>query len=426
MTDASPTEDSKVEQENTEDSETGARETATGFGTADAVLKPRKAGPFLGLHPWVFDTAIARLNGKCDDGGVVELLTDKGRFIARGILNRASRMRVRLYTWDPQQPLDQAFWRDRIDRAIGFRKRLGLDDPAGAARLVFSEADGLSGLIVDRYGKHLVLQVNALAMSQRLHEIVAALVELVEPDSVTVRSEGGMSKIEGISVVAGAVVGELPSGPVFIEEHGLRYGVDLQTGQKTGFYLDQRDNRRVAASYMKNRRVLDMFCYTGAFGLCASRLGAAHEVIGVDSSERAIVTAQANATLNGVTNVRFEREDCFAALDRMVHARERFGAVILDPPKFTRTRRSVNEALRAYHRINRVACELLEPDGILVTCSCSGSVMREDFLRMLSDVSQKVGRGIQVLEQRGASADHPVSPSCPENEYLKCFICRVM
>ncbi len=416
MTNASPT----------EERETASRETAAGFGAADAVLKPRKAGPFLGLHPWVFDTAIQRLSGNCDDGGVVDLLTDKGRFIARGILNRASRLRVRLYTWDAQQPLDEAFWRNKIERAVFFRKQLRLDNPDGAARLVFSEADGLSGLVVDRYGKHLVVQVNALAIAQRLDEIVPALVELAEPESVTIRSEGGMSKIEGISVVPGPVSGELPSGPVFIEEHGLRYGVDLATGQKTGFYLDQRDNRRAAAAYMKGRRVLDMCCYTGGFSLSASRLGRAREVIGIDSSDRAIVTAQANAELNSVTNVRFEREDCFSSLDRMVQAGERFGGVILDPPKFTRTRRSVNEALRAYHRLNRLACELLEPDGILVTCSCSGSVMREDFLRMLGGVSQKVGRNIQVLEQRGASADHPVSPSCPENEYLKCFICRVV
>jgi 23S rRNA (cytosine1962-C5)-methyltransferase len=265
-----------------------------------------------------------------------------------------------------------------------------------------------------------------LAIAQRLDEIVPALVELVEPDSVTIRSEGGMSKIEGISVVPGPVAGELPSGPVFIEEHGLRYGVDLTTGQKTGFYLDQRDNRRAAASYVRGRRVLDMCCYTGGFSLCASRLGQAREVVGIDSSERAIVTAQANAALNSVTNVRFEREDCFSSLDRMVQAGERFGGVILDPPKFTRTRRSVKEALRAYHRLNRLACELLEADGILVTCSCSGSVMREDYLQMLSGVSQKIGRNIQVLEQRGAATDHPVSPSCPENEYLKCFICRVV
>ncbi len=410
----------------TTENESGARETATGFGVAQAVLKSHKAGPFLGRHPWVFDTAVQRLEGECQDGDVVDLVTDKGRFIARGIINRASRLRIRLYTWDPQQSLDETFWDASIGRALGFRSRLGLDEPNAAVRLIFSEADGLSGLVVDRYADHLVVQVNALAIAHRLDQIVSLLEARLQPKSVIVKSEGGISKIEGITVDHGVIRGDVPEGPVFIQEHGLRYGIDLLTGQKTGFYVDQRDNRRVAASYMRDRRVLDLFCYSGAFSLCASRLGAARDVLGIDTSERAVAMASANAELNGVSNVRFEAEDCFAALDRLSASAERFGAVVLDPPKFTRTRRSVNDALRAYHRINRLAVELLEPDGILVTCSCSGAVLREDFLRMLSGVAQKSGRSIQILEQRGAAPDHPVSPACPESEYLKCFICRVL
>jgi 23S rRNA (cytosine1962-C5)-methyltransferase len=202
--------------------------------------------------------------------------------------------------------------------------------------------------------------------------------------------------------------------------------VDLRTGPKTGFYLDQRENRQAAATYLGGRRVLDLFCFSGGFSLAAAKLGGAHEVLGIDSSDKAIALARANAELNGVTNARFVQEDCFQALERRVAAAERFSAVILDPPKFTRTRQSVNDALRAYHRINRLAVELLEPDGILVTCSCSGSVSREDFLAMLAGVAQKTRRGLQVLEQRGAAPDHPVSPTCPENEYLKCFVCRVL
>jgi 23S rRNA (cytosine1962-C5)-methyltransferase len=212
---------------------------------------------------------------------------------------------------------------------------------------------------------------------------------------------------------------------VFIEEHGLRYGVDLLAGQKTGFYLDQRENRRAASAYLRGRQVLDLFCYSGGFSLTASRLGAAREVLGVDTSEKAVALARANAELNGVTNALFEQGDGFQVLDDFLAAGRRFDAIVLDPPKFTRTRQSVNDALRAYHRLNRVAADLLNPDGILVTCSCSGSVTREDFLQMLAVVAQKCGRDIQVLEQRGASPDHPVSATCPESEYLKCFICRV-
>jgi 23S rRNA (cytosine1962-C5)-methyltransferase len=332
---------------------------------------------------------------------------------------------VRLYTWDPHEPLDDAFWLGRIERAVAFRSRLGLDGTGGAARLVFSEADGLSGLVVDRYADHLVVQVNALAIAHRLEQIVGLLARRFKPQSVTLRSEGGLSKTEGMVVDHGVVYGQTPDGPVFIDEHGLRYGVDLLTGQKTGFYLDQRDNRREAAGYVRGARVLDMFCYTGGFSLCAARLGGARDVLGIDTSGKAIATAQANAELNGIANVRFQTEDCFAALDRLSATGERFGAVILDPPKFTRTKRSVNDALRAYHRINRLAAQLLEPDGILVTCSCSGSVTGDDYLQMLGGVAQKTGRTIQVLQRRGAAADHPVSASCPENEYLKCFICRV-
>jgi len=401
------------------------RETAPGFGAALAVLRPRKSGPFYGRHPWVFDTAVERVEGEAADGDVVELVTDKRKFIARGIINSQSRLRVRLYTWEPGQALDESFWRARLQQAIAFRRQLGLDDPAQAARLVFSESDGLSGLVVDRYARHLVVQLNALAMAVRQDLLSRLLVELLQPESITFRSEAGIAKAEGMTPPQGTVFGTLPEGPVFIDEHGLRYGVDLATGQKTGFYLDQRDNRRAAAAYLKGRRVLDMFCFTGAFSLAASRLGEAQEVLGIDSSERAVALARANAELNSIANVRFEQQDCFQALEALRDAGRKFDAVILDPPKFTRTRQSVNEALRAYHRINRLAVELLETDGILVTCSCSGSVTREDFLLMLSGVAQKSGCEIQVLEQRGAAPDHPTSATCLETEYLKCFICRV-
>jgi 23S rRNA (cytosine1962-C5)-methyltransferase len=177
---------------------------------------------------------------------------------------------------------------------------------------------------------------------------------------------------------------------------------------------------------MQGRRVLDMFCYSGGFALAAASLGRAKEVMGVDGSERAVALATANAQLNGLANVRFEQADCFERLAELSSAGERFGAVILDPPKFARSRQSVNDALRAYHRLNRLGVEVLEPGGILVTCSCSGHVSREDFLFTLSGVAQQAGRDIQILEQRGAAADHPVAATCLETEYLKCFICRVV
>jgi len=402
------------------------REVAPGYGAALVVLKRHKEGPFIARHPWVFDTAIDRIDGNAEDGDIVELVSHKRKFIARGIFNSHSHLRVRLYTWATNEPLDDPFWRRRIEQAARLRSRLGYDDPAGAARIVYSEADGVSGLVIDRYGPHLVVQVNSMAMAVRMESVVKLLVEHFSPKSITTRSEPGIAKAEGISLPHGTIWGQLPDGPVFIEEHGLRYGVDLVVGQKTGFYLDQRENRRAVAGYMEDRRVLDLFCFTGAFSVSAASIGGASEVLGIDSSEKALALAQANAELNGIANVRFEQDDGFRALASLHAAGHRFDAAVLDPPKFTKSRRTAGAALQAYHRINRLAVELLQPDGILVTCSCSGAVSREDFLRMLTGVAQKTGRDIQVLEQRGASPDHPIRPTCPESEYLKCFICRVL
>jgi 23S rRNA (cytosine1962-C5)-methyltransferase len=397
-----------------------------GLVKAQVILKPRKARPFFGRHPWVLDSAIDRVAGEPADGAVVDLIAHNGKFVARGVYNPHSRLRVRLYTWRPGEMLDQAFWKSRIERAVEYRRQLGYDRPDGAARLVYSEADCLSGLIVDRYAEYLVVQVTSLAIHARLDELMPILAETTGARGIVVRNDRAVARLEGLAGDEERSWGQVPDGPVFIDEHGLRYGVELAHGQKTGFYLDQRENRRAAASYVRGGRVLDMFCYTGGFGMAASRLGGAAEVLGIDASEKVIAVARAGAELNSLTNVRFEVADCFDALDELVSRGEQFDMVILDPPKFTRSRRSVEEALRAYHRINRLAVVLLPPGGRLVTCSCSGSVTREDFLYMLAGVAQQSGRDIQVLEQRGAAPDHPTSATCLETEYLKCFICRVV
>jgi 23S rRNA (cytosine1962-C5)-methyltransferase len=388
-------------------------------------LKPRKARPFFGRHPWVLDSAIDRIEGSPADGDVVDLYSDQGRFIARGIFNSRSRIHVRLYTWNEAEQLDDAFWRRRLEAAFVLRNMLGYDQSDGAARLVFSEGDGLSGLIVDRYRDYLVVQVTAFAVAMRLPQIVPMLVELVRPQGIVLRTERDIMKAEGLEINAGLQWGQMPDGPVEIFDHGLRYEVDLSAGQKTGLYLDQRENRAAAAAYMRDRRVLEMFCYTGGFGLAAALLGKAREVQGFDTSQRAITQARANAERNGAANVRFECGDAFETLHALKAAGERFDAVVLDPPKFAKGRAAVDDALRAYARLNRAALDVLAPGGILITCSCSGHVTRDDFFFMLVNVAQQSGRDIQVLEQRGAAADHPVSATCPETEYLKCFICRV-
>ena len=397
-----------------------------GLPTATVVLKRQRARPFFGRHPWVLDSAVAAVEGTPGAGDVVDLATHDGRFVARGLWNPHSRIRVRLYAFDAATKLDDAFWRARIGAAVALRKDLGLDDRAGAARLVNSEGDDLSGLIVDRYGDYLAVQVTALAMATRLEVFCDALEAAVAPRGILLRgAERGLAKLEGLALPDRLIRGAAPTGPIFVHEHGLRFGVDLAEGQKTGYYLDQRDNRQAAARHARGRRVLDMFCYSGGFAVACAVSGGARSVLAVDASGRAVALARANAELNAATTVTAEESDAFDKLDALAAAGERFGMIVLDPPKFARSRAAADDALRAYHRINRVAVGLLEPGGILVTCSCSGSVTRDDFHRMLAGVAQRAGRPIQILESRGAAPDHPVSASCLEGEYLACVIARV-
>ncbi len=399
--------------------------------------------PFYGRHPWVRDSAIARIEPVIAapagvdpqdparyDGAMVDLLNEKGRFIARGFFNSRSHIRIRLYTWDENETLDAGFFRRRLHIAYALREQLGYEQAAhrqnSAARLVFSEGDNLSGLIVDRYGEYLTLQATSLAIAERLEMIVPILFDLFKPRGAVLRAEKASSKWEGFQLEDGHTWGELPAAPITIEENGLKFLIDLREGQKTGFYLDQRENRAAAAKYLSGRNVLDMFCYTGGFSLAAAALGKAATVLGIDSSKRAVLAARENANLNNLTNVRFDEGDGFDTLVALAAEGRKFGGIILDPPKFAPSRSRVDQALQAYHRINRAAADLLEPGGILVTHSCSGSVTREDFMLMLSGVAQKSGRSIQILESRGAAPDHPVSATCLETEYLKCIIARVV
>lgn len=396
------------------------------FAAGQIMLRPRKARPFFGRHPWVLDSAVDRIEGQPNDGDIVDLLSDKGKFIARGLYNSQSRIRVRLYTWADNEAVDEAFWRLRMQHAIDLRRQLNLLEPQGAARLVFSEADGLSGLVVDRYADYLSIQATSLGISQRLPMLAPMLTEMTRARGILLRHEKGTAQSEGLAATEGCIFGQAPTGPIFITEHELKYGIDLVEGQKTGFYLDQRENRRAAAQYMGGRKLLDVCCYSGGFSLNACKWGDAREVVGFDTSAKAVALARANAELNGIANARFEPGDCFQTLQALVEGRQKFEAVVLDPPKFARSRQSVDEALRAYHRLNRLAVDVLRPGGILVTCSCSGHVSREDMLYLMAGVSQQTGRDVQVLEQRGAAADHPISAACLETEYLKCLICRVL
>jgi 23S rRNA (cytosine1962-C5)-methyltransferase len=393
---------------------------------ATVFIKPKRARPFFGRHPWVLESAILRVDREPASGAVVDVVTHDGNFIARGLWNASSRIRIRLYTFVENEALDETFWRTRIENAISLRHHFGLHSEKGGCRLINSEGDSLSGIIVDQYGSYLALQVTALAMAERLDLICDSLEHLLQPKGILLRgAERGLGKLEGLHLPDRQLRGERPDGPIFVEEHGLRFGVDLTEGQKTGYYLDQRENRQAAAAYAAGRRVLDMFCYSGGFGVASAVSGKASSVLSVDSSMKAVSLARANAELNNATTMSVEQADAFEKLSSLHEKGEKFGMVILDPPKFARSRASASDALRAYHRINRLGVDLLEPGGILVTCSCSGAITRDDFLMMLSAVGQRSGRTLQLLEHRGAAIDHPVNLHCLEGEYLKCSIVRV-
>ena len=389
------------------------------------VIKPRRARPFFARHPWVFVNSIDRVEGDPEPGDEVRVVSHDGQFIARGLFNHRSAIRVRLYRW-ADQPIDEPFLAGLLTRALQLRSdTLGMTGPGSACRLVFSEGDAISGLTVDRFDRYLSVQITSLALDRRRDWLIDWLVEQTGALGVILRGEKGVPSQEGLKVEEGWIRGAAPSSPVEITDGGVRYAVDLATGQKTGFFLDQRDNRRAVAAHAQGRRVLDLFCYTGGFGLSAALLGGAAEVVGIDASRTAIDLARRNADLNGVTSARFEAADVFETLESLRGLGETFGLVICDPPKFARHPRDVEDAIKGYLRLNRAALHVLEPGGILVTCSCSGLVDRPIFNDVLGQVAELTGRSIQILDQRGQAADHPIAASCLETEYLKCVIARV-
>lgn len=389
------------------------------------VLAPGRDVPVRGGHPWLFSGAIESVDGDPADGDAVEVVATDGSFLARGLYNGRSQIRVRLYAWEPV-PLDDAFFAGRVADAVRLRTDvLGLGDPAGACRLVFSEGDALSGLTVDRYGSWLSVQFTSLALARRREALLDALEAAIRPTGVVLRTEKGILDDEGLELKDGLVRGTLPDEAITVREGTLDFEVDLRTGQKTGFYLDQRENRVRAATYASGRTVADVCCYSGGFSVAAATAGA-HSVVGVDTSRPALELAARNADRNGVADrTDFVRGDAFRWLENEASAGSRYGMIVLDPPRFARTRRGVRQAIRAYEGLNGLALRCLEPDGILVTCSCSGRVSADDFAGAVATAAAATGRRVQILERRGQAADHPVATTCPESSYLKCLICRV-
>ena len=280
---------------------------------------------------------------------------------------------------------------------------------------------------MDRYGDWLLVQITSFALAKRKEILLEALRKTLNPRGIWLRTEKGIRATEGLELADGLLWGEIPPRPMWIEEHGVRYGIDVAEGQKTGFFLDQRDNRRRAADFVRGGRMLDVCCYTGGFGLNGLVNGGAAEVIAVDASESALVQARSKAELNGVADrYKTVKQDAFKALEELESRGERFDLVILDPPKLARNRQGIDAALRGYYSLNRFALGLIQPGGFFVTCSCSGQITHELFADMLGQASLHANRRLQILEVRGPSADHPSSVHCLETDYLKCYLCRVL
>jgi 23S rRNA (cytosine1962-C5)-methyltransferase len=390
------------------------------------ILKPRKARPLFSRHPWLFEKAIARIEGSPTAGDIVEVLTDKEEFVAYGLFNPASLIRARLYSWNPSELIDDALIAHRVNEAILYRKDvLHLDDPQGACRLVYSESDGLSGIIIDRFADVVSIQVNSRAMEQFIPTITEAIKHVLSPRAIVQRIDQTAAQWEQLTLTDGVIAGVDPGEPIEFEESGVRLLVDPVRGQKTGGYLDQRENRKAAAFYAEGRDVLDLFCYAGGFGLVAAKAGSAKSVTFVDSSADALALAEKNAQRNEV-QATFMLGDVGRVTGELARAGRRFGMVVCDPPKFASKAADIEGALRGYDFINRSAISLVEPGGILVTCSCSGLISPELFLEMLAEASFRSAREIRLIEVRGQAPDHPVSLACPETAYLKCVIARVM
>ncbi|HSH75510.1 MAG TPA: class I SAM-dependent rRNA methyltransferase [Longimicrobiales bacterium] len=386
-------------------------------------LSARAEGAARGGHPWIFAGAITAVTGEPAPGDEVEVLGATGGFLGRGLFNPHSQIRVRLYTVR-DEPLDAQFFARRVGAALRLRSGvLGLGDPAGACRLVFSEGDDLSGLTVDRYASYLVVQLTGLGIHRHLEPILDHLEEALSPEGILLRTEKGMAEAEGLVLRDGLLRGRLPEAPVEVVEGDLRFVVDLRTGQKTGFYLDQRANRARVAAYAADRDVADVCSYSGGFSVAATRAGATRAVA-VDVSASALQIAESNALRNGVAGrLETERASAFDWLAEKASGGRVFDMIVIDPPRFARSRRGVPAALKAYQRLNALAIRCLADGGVLATFSCSGRVAEADFREAVGRAAAGVGRPLRILERLAQAPDHPVSTACPESAYLKGLLC---
>ncbi len=366
-------------------------------------------------HPWIYRTDVA--DGSAPPGAVVRVLSPRGRLVGRALYSDASQIALRMLT-ERDEPIDAAFWRGRLARAVEFRRGMGID--ATAYRLVNGEADLVPSFVVDRYGGHLVVQSLSQGTDRLQAELVALLLEIEPADGVLARNDPRVRLLERLEQKVEVLHGTVPER-VTVTEGKIEYDVDLRSGQKTGAFLDQRENRRAAAGYVRGR-VLDCFSYAGGFALQLAAHAA--EVTALDVSEQATSMLAENAARNHLRNVSVRTTNVFDELRALDRMGERFDAIVLDPPAFAKTRAALPKALGGYKEINLRALKLLGPGGVLVTCSCSYHVSEAAFAEVLLDAALDAHAAVSVAEKRMQSRDHPVLLGVPETYYLKCFITR--
>jgi 23S rRNA (cytosine1962-C5)-methyltransferase len=384
------------------------------------VLKKREDRRIRAGHLWVFSNEVAR-HPQAGAGALVEVLDSQGKSLGSGLYHPNSLISARLLG-GVIEALDPDFFRERIGAAARLRENLFPGEEC--YRLIHGESDFLPGLLVDRFGDHLVLQTLTAGMEARLELICNALEELLGPAAILERNDNRLRAYEDLPFRNGVLRGT-EAGPLLLRESGIFYRIDLLRGQKTGFFLDQKVNRQAVAAYCRGRSVLDCFCNVGGFALQAAKAGAV-KVRAIDASQAAVTQARENAVLNGLEGVEFIQSDVFDFLDLERSARTHWDVVILDPPSFTRSKKNVASAKQGYQKLNEKAIQLIEPEGILATASCSFHIFEEVFEEIVQEAALRAGRTLQLLEWRRQSPDHPVLPAMPETKYLKLGIYRVL
>jgi len=390
-----------------------------------ASLKPRKEESLQNGHLWIFSGALQQPPHWIEPGGLVDVKSATGQFVARGYYNPRTDIAIRILTRDQTEEIDAAFLRRRVQEAMALREVFPAD-VTNAFRLINAEGDGLPGLVVDRYAEVLVAQIHTLGMERLRSQLIEALMEMTCTRGLLLRNDGQARQREGMGIEEPAVVGGAVPMQVTIRENNVLFTVDPWEGQKTGFFLDQRDKRAALRKYVTDGRVLNCFSYTGGFSIYAA-LSNARKVVSVDISAPAIETARQHFVLNGLDPDRheFHIANMFDYLEEAVQEGQQFDIVVLDPPAFAKTQSARVQALKAYRRLNTLGMQVLRPGGILLSCSCSSPVGMDDLLGTLAQSSQRLNRSVQLLETFTHGVDHPLHLAMPETSYLKAVFCRV-